>query len=411
MAVEATTAKGAAGVAAREPAYAYVRLAAALTLMTIGTVGMYGIVVALKPIAVEFGVSRSAVSTAYAVTMIGFGVGGIVMGRWSDRVGVMWPALTGSLMLSLGFFLAAKATSMWQLYLAQGLLIGGLGNAAVFAPLVADTTLWFHRRRGLAVAVAASGIYLAGVVWPPVLQYFIDQSDWRATYGGISVFLLLAMPPLCLILHRRAMAVLEVQPEDQAAAQRPLGLAPNGLHGLLCCAGIACCVAMAVPQAHIVAHASDLGHAARRGAEMLALMLATGVVSRIAFGWISDRIGGLATLLLGGVLQAVTLFLFMFAETLSALYLMSAIFGLSQGGIVPSYAIVVRRYFVPGQAGWRIAMVLSMTLLGMALGGWLAGLLYDWTGSYRVAFINAVAVNILHVIIAGLLLRRARRGL
>lgn len=404
MAVEATT-------AAREPAHAYVRLAASLALMTIGTVGMYAIVVALKPIAAEFGVSRSAVSIAYAATMIGFGLGGIVMGRWSDRVGVMWPALTGSVMLALGFFLAAKATAMWQLYLAQGLLIGGLGNAAVFAPLVADTTLWFSRRRGLAVAIVASGIYLAGVAWPPVLQYFIDQSDWRATYRGIGVFLLLVMPPLCLILRRRAAAVLEVQPEVQAAAARPLGLAPNGLHGLLCCAGVACCVAMAVPQVHIVAHATDLGHAARRGAEMLALMLATGVVSRITFGWISDRIGGLTTLLLGSALQAVTLFLFMFAESLGALYLMSALFGLSQGGIVPSYAIIARRYFVPGQAGWRIALLLSMTLLGMALGGWLAGLLHDWTGSYRAAFIGAVAVNILHVAIAGLLLRRARQGL
>jgi MFS family permease len=205
--------------------------------------------------------------------------------------------------------------------------------------------------------------------------------------------------------------VLEVQPEVQAAAARPLGLAPNGLHGLLCCAGVACCVAMAVPQVHIVAHATDLGHAARRGAEMLALMLATGVVSRITFGWISDRIGGLTTLLLGSALQAVTLFLFMFAESLGALYLMSALFGLSQGGIVPSYAIIARRYFVPGQAGWRIALLLSMTLLGMALGGWLAGLLHDWTGSYRAAFIGAVAVNILHVAIAGLLLRRARQGL
>ncbi|MDE0727427.1 MAG: MFS transporter, partial [Alphaproteobacteria bacterium] len=182
MAVEATT-------VAPEPGHAYVRLAAALTLMTIGTVGMYAIVVALRPIAMEFGVSRSAVSIAYAVTMIGFGLGGIVMGRWSDKVGVMWPCLTGSIMLALGFFLAARADAMWQLYLAQGLLIGGLGNAALFAPLVADTTLWFDRRRGMAVAIVASGNYLAGVIWPPIVQHYIDLSDWRDTYSGIAVFL------------------------------------------------------------------------------------------------------------------------------------------------------------------------------------------------------------------------------
>jgi MFS family permease len=404
MAVDATSAE-------REPLYAYLRLAAALTLMTVGTIGMYAIVVALKPIATEFGATRSAASVAYAVTMIGFGAGGIMMGRWSDRVGVMWPCLAGSLMLVLGFVLAAWADNLWQLYLAQGLLIGALGNAALFAPLVADTTLWFHRRRGMAVAIVASGNYLAGVVWPPVVQYFIDASDWRATYTGIGIFCLIVMPPLCLMLRRRPPAVLAAAAESEVTAAQPLGLAPNGLHGLLCIAGIACCVAMAMPQVHIVAHATDLGHAAQRGAEMLALMLATGIISRLAFGWISDHIGGLATLLLGGSLQAAMLFLFMFAEGLSTLYLMSALFGLSQGGIVPAYAIIVRRFFAPGQVGWRIALVLSMTLLGMALGGWLAGLLYDLTGSYRMAFINALAFNLLNMAIAGALLRRARQAL
>jgi len=400
-----------AAQAGREPIYAYIRLAASLTVMTMGTVGMYAIVVALKPIAAEFGATRSDASMAYAVTMIGFGVGGVIMGQWSDRVGVMWPALVGSVLLALGFVLAARAENLFQLYLAQGLLIGMLGNAALFAPLVADTTLWFHRRRGIAVAIVASGNYLAGVQWPPVIQYYIDLSGWRATYTGIGVFCLVAIPPLCLILYRRAPVLNDTDSEQEADTDRPLGLSPNGLHGWLCIAGIACCVAMAMPQAHIVAHATDLGHAAQRGAEMLALMLATGIVSRLGFGWISDRIGGLSTLMLGGSLQAVMLFGFMFAESLSSLYLMAALFGLSQGGIVPSYAIIARRYFVPGQAGWRIALVLSLTLLGMAFGGWLAGFLYDLTGSYRMAFIIAVGFNLANMAIAFALLRRARLGL
>ena len=276
MAVDAT-------LPACEPPYAYLRLAAALTIMTVGTVGMYAVVVALKPIAMEFGVNRSDAAIAYAVTMVGFGIGGNAFGRWSDRVGVMWPCLVGSVMLALGFFLAAQSTAIWQLYLAQGLLIGGLGNAALFAPLVADTTLWFSRRRGMAVAIVASGIYLAGVLWPPVVQHYIDQSDWRATYSGIAVFLIVVMPPLCLLLRRRAVVVPEAQADDKTGTDKPLGLTPNGLHGWLCCAGLACCIAMAVPQARIVAHALDLGHAARRGVEMLALMLFTGIISRLAF--------------------------------------------------------------------------------------------------------------------------------
>ena len=404
MAVEVTPAQ-------REPLYAYVRLAASLAIMTIGTVGMYAIVVALKPIALEFGAPRSSASIAYAVTMIGFGLGGIMMGRWSDRAGVMWPCMAGCIILAVGFLLAAQATALWQLYLAQGLLIGLLGNAALFAPLVADTTLWFHRRRGIAVAIVASGNYLAGVVWPPIIQYSIDASDWRATYSNIGLFCLFVLPPLCLILRRRPPVVLAAETATEPEAARPLRMAPSNLHGLLCVAGVACCVAMAVPQVHIVAYASDLGYAAQRGAEMLAVMLATGIISRLLFGWISDSIGGLATLLVGSSLQALMLILFMFAESLAGLYLMSALFGLSQGGIVPSYAMIVRRFFAPGQTGWRIAMVLSMTLLGMALGGWLAGLLYDLTGSYRMAFVNAVGFNLLNMAIAGILLRRSRQEL
>jgi len=390
-----------------ESAYAYARLATSLALMTLSGSGMYAVVVALKPIAFEFGTTRSAASVAYGVTMIGFGLGGIIMARWSDRVGVMWPCLTGSIMLVVGFFLASKSASIWHLYLAQGLLIGGIGNGAMFAPLVADATLWFNRRRGIAVAIVASGIYMAGAVWPPILQYFIDQSDWRSTYEGLAIFLLITMPPLCLILYQRSDAVAEADSSNIHANSRPLGLPPNGLQGLLCCAGMACCIAMAVPQAHIVAHATDLGHVARRGAEMLALMLATGTISRLLFGWISDRIGGLATMFLGSGLQALTLLCFMFAESLTALYLMSGLFGLSQGGIVPSYAIVVRRFFLPGQIGWRFSLVLSATFLGMAFGAWVAGLLYDWSGSYRLAFINAVGVNVAHTFLAWWLLKRA----
>ena len=404
MAVEAATAE-------RESSYAYIRLAVSLVLMTVGTVGMYATVVALKPIAAEFGASRSDASVAYAVTLIGFGLGGILMARWSDRAGVMWPCLAGSVLLALGFLLAAQASALWQLYVAQGLLIGLLGNAALFAPLVADTTLWFYRRRGIAVAIIASGNYLAGVIWPPILQHFIDAADWRATYSGVGLFCLIVMPPLCLVLRRRPPSLSAGTADVNPATERPLNMTPNVLLGLLTVAATACCVAMAVPQVHIVAYTSDLGYAAQRGAEMLSLMLATGIVSRLVFGWISDTIGGLATLLLGSSLQALMLFLFMFTESLASLYLMSALFGLSQGGIVPSYAIVARAYFTPGQIGWRTALVLSMTLLGMALGGWLAGLLYDLTGSYRMAFVNAVGFNLLNMAIAGMLLRRSRQGL
>jgi MFS family permease len=393
-----------------ESGYAWLRLAASLALMTLGAAGMYTVTVALPPVQAEFGVGRSDASLPYTLTMIGFGLGGILMGKLSDRFGVIVPVLIGTFCLGLGFVAAGFAGSLWQFALAQGLLIGLLGSSATFAPLVADTSLWFNRRRGIAVAICASGNYLGGALWPPVVQHFFDSVGWRQTYIGVGVFCIAAMLPLTLVLRRRPPALAPAAPGAAASgAPRDLGLPPALLLGLLCTAGVACCVAMSMPQVHIVALCGDLGFAAARGAEMLSLMLGFGIVSRLASGWICDRIGGLRTLLLGSTLQAVALALFLPAEGLTSLYLASALFGLFQGGIVPSYAIIVREYFDPKVAGTTVSMVLTSTLFGMALGGWMSGVIFDLTGSYRAAFINGIAWNLLNMAIAAALLLRARK--
>ncbi len=395
-----------------ESGYAWLRLAASLALMTLGAAGMYTVTVALPPVQAEFGVGRSDASLPYTLTMIGFGLGGILMGKLSDRFGVIVPVLIGTFCLGLGFVAAGFAGSLWQFALAQGLLIGLLGSSATFAPLVADTSLWFNRRRGIAVAICASGNYLGGALWPPVVQHFFDSVGWRQTYIGVGVFCIAAMLPLTLVLRRRPPALAPAAPGAAASgAPRDLGLPPALLLGLLCTAGVACCVAMSMPQVHIVALCGDLGFAAARGAEMLSLMLGFGIVSRLASGWICDRIGGLRTLLLGSTLQAVALALFLPAEGLTSLYLASALFGLFQGGIVPSYAIIVREYFDPKVAGTTVSMVLTSTLFGMALGGWMSGVIFDLTGSYRAAFINGIAWNLLNMGIAAALLLRARKRL
>ncbi len=393
-----------------ESGYAWLRLAASLALMTLGAAGMYTVTVALPPVQAEFGVGRSDASLPYTLTMIGFGLGGILMGKLSDRFGVIVPVLIGTFCLGLGFVAAGFAGSLWQFALAQGLLIGFLGSSATFAPLVADTSLWFNRRRGIAVAICASGNYLGGALWPPVVQHFFDSVGWRQTYIGVGVFCIAAMLPLTLVLRRRPPALAPAAPGAAASgAPRDLGLPPALLLGLLCTAGVACCVAMSMPQVHIVALCGDLGFAAARGAEMLSLMLGFGIVSRLASGWICDRIGGLRTLLLGSTLQAVALALFLPAEGLTSLYLASALFGLFQGGIVPSYAIIVREYFDPKVAGTTVSMVLTSTLFGMALGGWMSGVIFDLTGSYRAAFINGIGWNLLNMAIAAALLLRARK--
>jgi MFS family permease len=395
-----------------ETPYAWARLVASLGLMTLGGVGMYAAAVALPAIQAEFAATRSEASLPYTVTMIGFGFGGILMGRLADRFGVMVPVMIGTVTLGLGFIVAGSAPTLLLFGVAQCLLIGALGSSATFGPLVADASHWFTRRRGIAVAICASGSYLAGAVWPPILQHFFDLAGWRQTFIGVGIFSIVATLPLALVLRRRP--PMHASPDTTVrathASAQPLGFSPGALQAILCLAGLACCVAMSMPQVHIVAYCGDLGFGPARGAQMLSLMLGCGIVSRLASGWICDRIGGLRTLLLGSTLQGFALLLFLFFDGLASLYVISALFGLFQGGIVPSYAIIVREYFTPREAGARVGLVLMATLFGMALGGWMSGAVFDLTGSYRAAFVNGIAWNLLNLVIAtGLFFRSKRR--
>ena len=392
---------------APESAYAWARLFAALLLSGIGGVGMWSVIVALPAVQAEFGVARSDASLPYTMTMICFGFGGILTGRLSDRLGILAPVLGSALCLGLGYAVASQATSLWQFVLAQGLLVGVAGSAT-FAPLIADTSLWFTRRRGMAVSIIASGSYLAGTVWPPVVQHFIDSAGWRRTYLGIGVFCVATMVPLALALRRRSplTETAAAAPHRASRSPRPLGMSPAALQTLLVVAGLSCCVAMSMPQVHIVAYSGDLGHGAARGARMLSLMLGLGIVSRLASGWVCDRIGGRRTLLLGSSLQALALVLFLPFDGLFSLYILSGLFGLVQGGIVPAYAVIVREFFPPEEAGVRVGTVLMATVFGMALGGWLSGVIFDLTGSYQAAFLNGILWNLLNIGIAVGLLRR-----
>ena len=392
-----------------DSAAAWRRLVVAVLLMALGGSGMYVVTVAIPQIQAEFGVARSAASLPFAVAMIGFGIGSIVMGRLADRFGVMVPLLGASICVGLGYILAGASGSLWQFALANGVLGALLGSSATFGPLIADTSLWFTRYRGIAVGICASGNYLAGVIWPPIAQHFFSTVGWRQTYIGMGAFFIVSMLPLALLLRRRPP---RASPDTSSSgahidSQRPLGMSPGALQALLCVAGVACCVAMSMPQVHIVAYCGDLGYGPARGAEMLSVMLGFGIVSRLTSGWICDRIGGLRTLLLGSSLQGIALLLFLPYDGLASLYVISALFGLFQGGIVPSYAIIIREHFPPEEVGSRVGTVLTATMLGMALGGWMSGAIFDLTGSYRAAFINGIGWNLLNLTIALWLLRRA----
>ena len=388
------------------------RLLVTLALMTVGAAGMYVVPVVMTTVQAEFGVARADASLAYTLLMIGFGLGGMLMGRLADRFGVTVPLLIGASGLGFGYIAASMSGSIWTFTLIHGLLIGLLGSSATFAPLLADTSLWFVKRRGIAVAVCASGNYIGGAIWPPIVQHFVEAVGWRQTYLGLGIFSFVTMTLLALLMRKRPPVAVASSVGGRSSGMpsaMPFGLTPSKAQILLCIAGVACCTAMAMPQVHIVSYCTDLGYGPARGAEMLSLMLACGVVSRLVSGVICDRIGGLRTLLLGSALQGIALVMFLPFDGLVSLYLIAALFGLFQGGIVPSYAIIVREYFEPKEAGARVGTVIMATMLGMALGGWMSGKVFDLTGSYHAAFLNGIAWNLLNFSIAFFLLYRVRK--
>jgi MFS family permease len=384
---------------------AWWRLVASVAFGTIAGVGLWSMVVSLPEVETEFGLDRGSATLPYTLVMIGFALGGVIMGRLSDRVGIMVPGLISAAALGIGYVAAAASTTFWQFSLVHGVLIGFLGSATAFGPIVADISLWFAKRRGFAVAVAASGSYFAGTFWPPVLQAAIDAVGWRQAHVGVGLFCVVTLVPLAIALRRRPPLEFEGTATGPAEFSGPTSLSPKALQALIVFAGIACCVAMSMPQVHIVAYCGDLGYGPARGAEMLALMLAAGIISRVLSGMLADRIGGIGTLIVGSALQGLALLLYLPFDGLASLYVVSALFGLAQGGIVPSYAIIVREYFPTRGIGQRIGMVFMATILGMAFGGWLSGVIFDLTGSYRAAFLNGIAWNLVNLSIAFWLFR------
>jgi MFS family permease len=388
---------------------AWLRLAITLLIGTVGNVGMWAVIVVMPSVQAEFGVDRADATLTYTLTMVGFAAGNYLIGRAVDRFGITRALIGAALGVSAGFALAAVSGSLWAMT-ALHLLIG-LGTAASFGPIIADVSQWFDKRRGIAVAIAASGNYLSGALWPMLLKGVLADHGWRGAYLVLAVCVAGIVVPLALTLRRRVPSAetARVAAAAQSRAQTTR-MSPARLQVILVLAGVACCVAMSMPQVHIVSFCVDLGYGPAVGAEMLSLMLLGGVASRLVSGMLADRLGGVPTLLIGATLQCVALFLYLPFDGLVSLYVVSLIFGLSQGGIVPSYAIIVREYLPPQEAGARVGFVMMATIVGMALGGWMSGWIYDVTGSYSWAFLNGIAWNFLNIgLILLLVLRRDAR--
>jgi MFS family permease len=389
--------------------YAWFRLLITLIIAIFANTGMWAVITIMPALEAEFVTSRAVTSLPFTMNMIGFAVGNLVIGQIIDRFGVTLSVMAAAICSASAFFLATMAGNIYLLATIHLLL--GFGTAAGFGPLITDISHWFLKQRGIAVALIASGNYLAGGIWPLFLSDILAEDGWRVAYLSLSVVTLCIILPLALLLQRRLPeAGYEIAARQVTQNIQKTRISPLRLQILLSIAGVACCVAMSMPQVHIVSYCVGLGYGPAVGAEMLSLMLFGGVVSRIASGLIADRIGGIRTLLLGSFAQGIALVMYLPFDGMASLYVVSLIFGLSQGGIVPSYALVVREFLPPKEAGARIGFVIMMTIIGMALGGWMSGWIYELTGSYQAAFINGIAWNALNLGIVLWILSRDRQA-
>jgi MFS family permease len=389
---------------------AWVAASAVLAVLSISYGSPLLIVVGLKPITAGLGTIREVTALAAALTWVGTGLGGILMGWLADRIGVRRIVVFGAVMIGAGLAVSSIGT-VWALFVGHGLLLGLLGNGAMFPPLLVYVSRWFDRRRGTALALIASGQYIAGMIWPSLFQHAMASYGWQATMIGYGVVVIAAIPPIAMLFLHPA----PEQTHAEAAANRAvpgvrgLGLKPNVALAILCIAGFCCCVPMALPQSHLVAFCSDIGIPTSQGALMLSVMTGCAFFSRQFWGWLADKVGGLVTLMLGSACQALAIAAFLLTQNEAGLFAVAAGYGLGFSGIVPAYVLIVRELYPSSEASWRVPTVLFVSMSGMAFGSWFAGALYDHYGYYAPAFAIGVAFNLANLMLIGFLL--ARQGL
>ena len=389
--------------------YSWTRLLIALLLATVGNIGMWVVVIVLPDIQQEFKIDRGTASIPFALTMVGFAIGNWVMGHVVDRYGITKTIILAATVNTAGYIAAMYVNNVYSLSILQFFI--GLGTAAAFGPLIADTSHWFLKRRGIAVALIASGNYFSGAIWPPLFNSTLQSDGWRDVYWILALSTVFIMIPLSFLLTKKiSEETARISDAASSDKRQNVSITPKALTILLSIAGIGCCVAMSMPQVHIVAFCIDLGFGPAVGAEMLSLMLIGGIISRLINGLIADKLGGVYTLLIGSTLQCIALFLYLPFDGLVSLYIVSLVFGLSQGGIVPSYAIIIREYLPGVDAGTRVGFVMMCTIMGMAIGGWMSGWIYDLTGSYAAAFWNGIVWNFLNIAIVLFLITRNRKS-
>jgi MFS family permease len=339
---------------------------------------------------------------------MGSGIGGILMGQIAERVGIRFTVIFGALMVAFGLALSSFGPSL-PLYVGHGLFMGLIGIGGINAPFYVYVSRWFDRRRGSALALISSGAYLAGALWPPVFARLIAYAGWRHAMLYYAAFeLLLIVPAAALVLAPPPQQGRHPRKHEAGVSKSVLGWPRNLVFALQMAAIFTCCVPMAMPQTHLVAFCSDLGISAAHGAAMLSVLLGAAFFSRQLWGVISDRIGGLYTMLAGSACQAVGMMAFLLTQDEVGLFTVAALFGAGFSGLVPANVLTSRELFPVDEAYWRMPTLLLCSGWGMAAGGWLAGILYDHFGFYAPAFAAGLAVNLLNLAFVSTLALRRR---
>ena len=380
---------------------AWFRLAIIFTMSVIGTAGMWSVVIILPNIQSEFALDRAASTYPYVATMFGYGIGNVIIGRMLDRIGIKKPIIFALSLLVASYILSIFVRDVFFLSIIQFFL--GFSAAAFFGPMMADISNYFYRRKGLAVSLVASGQHLCGAIWPFLIKDFLLDGDWRNAHLFIAIVCSILIPILFYLLGNKKPKIdlnqnLSSRREDINSKVK-LSISNKRVQVLLMFAGVFCCVAMSMPQVHIVPLCIDNGYGLAVGTEILSFMLFAAVASRVIFGFLSDKIGPIQTLLLGSSLQAISLTMFLPFNSQLSLYIVAIFFGLSQGGIVPIYAVIISKFLPSNEVAERVGLLIFATIVGMSLGGWLSGEIYDLTKSYKLAFINGIFWNIINLCI------------
>jgi len=383
----------------RRSSYGWVVLGAAFVIITMAIGTLFSLAVFLKPLEDSMGWARSSVSAIALMNWFAMGVGSFIAGYLSDRFGARPVVLGGGVLLGGGLVLSGWTEALWQFYVTFGVLVG-FGVSCFYVPLTVTVIRWFEHRRGLAASIVSSGNGLGTLALAPLTRWLINSHDWRTAFLVLGEIALLVVIPAALLLKRApgsAIAASEPPTDPGVTARQLWRFWPFWAIALT---HFACCAAHSGPIFHMVSHAIDQGVPALAAAGALGISGLTSITGRVGTGMIADRVGAKRTLIAGLILQAITIFFYVFAREAGTLYTLAIVFGVAYGSVMPLYAVVTREYFGDRAMGTAYGGIFFISCIGMGLGSYAGGIIHDVFGSYLWLFLGSGAIATMAIVLA-----------